>query len=393
MKRNLAIGLAFLGILAALHVGRGVLESRVAVEAAPLEAPAYEVDPMWPKPLPNHWLMGWTVGVTVDERDHVWVVHRPDSLEPAELYGATTPPASECCVAAPPVLEFDRDGNLVGHWGGPGPGYDWPQQMHGVTLDGKGNVWLGASGANDGQILKFTRDGKFLKMFGFAYPNGGSNDLWAFRQAAKVTFDDRANEAYVSDGYGNHRVVVIDMDTGKAKRYWGAYGKRPSDENLGRYDPDAPPPPQFRNPVHCAELSSDDLLYVCDRVNDRIQVFRKDGTFVKEAFIARRTLGDGSTFDLVFSKDPQQKYIILADGSNEKVRILLRDTLEEITNFGDGGRQPGAFYAVHNIATDSRGNLFTAETRRGQRVQKFVYKGVKPVTKKEQGILWPRSAK
>jgi hypothetical protein len=390
MKRNPAIGLVFLSILAALHAGRGVLEHKVAVEAAAMEAPSFEVDPMWPKPLPNHWIMGWTVGVTVDDRDHVWVVHRPDSLEPPELYGATIPPASDCCSAAPPVLEFDRDGNLAGHWGGPGPGYDWPQQMHGVTLDGKGNVWLGASGANDGQILKFTRDGRFLKMFGFAYPNGGSNDLWAFRQAAKVTFDNHANEAYVADGYGNHRVAVIDMDTGKVKRYWGAYGKRPSDENLGRYDPDAPPPPQFRNPVHCAELSNDDLLYVCDRVNDRIQVFKKDGTFVKEAFIARRTLGDGSTFDLVFSKDPQQKYIILADGSNEKVRILLRDTLEEVTNFGDGGRQPGEFYAVHSIATDSRGNLFTAETRRGQRVQKFVYKGMKPVTKKDQGVLWPR---
>ena len=163
--------------------------------------------------------------------------------------------------------------------------------------------------------------------------------------------------------------------------------------SLGRYDPDAPPAQQFRNPVHCAELASDGLLYVCDRQNDRIQVFTKEGKFVKEAFISKRTLGDGSVWDIAFSGDPQQKYIYLADGHDEKIFILLRDSLEILTSFGDGGRQPGQFYAVHSIAADSKGNLYTTETYRGQRVQKFVYKGVAAVAKKDQGVVWPMTAK
>jgi hypothetical protein len=143
--------------------------------------------------------------------------------------------------------------------------------------------------------------------------------------------------------------------------------------------------------VHCAQLASDGLLYVCDRANDRIQVFKKDGTFVKEQIIEKRTLGDGSVWDIAFSRDPQQKFIFLTDGANEKVRILLRDTLQTLTSFGDGGRQPGQFYAVHSISTDSKGNIYTTETYRGQRVQKFIYKGMGPVVKEDQGVLWPKS--
>jgi DNA-binding beta-propeller fold protein YncE len=160
--------------------------------------------------------------------------------------------------------------------------------------------------------------------------------------------------------------------------------------NLGPYNPDAPVAQQFRNPVHCAELSVDGLVYVCDRVNDRIQVFKKDGTFVKEIFIAKRTLGDGSVWDIAFSKDPQQKYLYLADGANEKIYIIQRDTMEILTSFGDGGRQPGQFYAVHSIATDSKGNIYTTETYRGQRVQRFLYKGLATVAKPDQGTLWPK---
>jgi hypothetical protein len=145
--------------------------------------------------------------------------------------------------------------------------------------------------------------------------------------------------------------------------------------------------------VHCAQLANDGLLYVCDRANDRIQVFKKDGTFVKEQFIEKRTLGDGSVWDIAFSRDPEQKFIFLSDGANEKVHILLRDTLQTLTSFGDGGRQPGQFYAVHSIAIDSKGNIYTTETYRGQRVQKFVYKGMGPITKEDQGVLWPKSAK
>jgi 6-phosphogluconolactonase (cycloisomerase 2 family) len=173
------------------------------------------------------------------------------------------------------------------------------------------------------------------------------------------------------------------------KRYWGAYGNKPEDGPNGNYDPKAPPSTQFRNPVHCVERTHDDLVYVCDRQGDRVQVFRPDGTFVKEAWYAKQTLGSGSTWDLAFSKDPQQRFIYLADGTNEKVRIILRETMEEITNFGDGGRQPGQFYGVHSIATDSKGNIYTTETYEGKRLQKFVFKGVGPVRAKEQGTVWP----
>ena len=415
MKRNLYIGLALSAFFVALGIASTMLEKRAAVEAAGVQAPRFEVDPMWPKPLPNHWLLGMTIGVSVDAQDHIWIIHRGGSLERMENYLAANPPASECCMAAPPVLEFDEEGNLIGHWGGPGQGYDWPASNHGITVDYKGNVWIGGNGRgaavapptqaaalnesqpgggpfNDNMVLKFTQDGKFLMQIGHPGQSKGSNDLENLKGPAKMFVDKDANELYVADGYGNHRVIVFDADTGKAKRYWGAYGHKPDDTSLGPYNPDAPPAPQFRNPVHCAEIANDGLLYVCDRVNDRIQVFKKDGTFVKETIIAKRTLGDGSVWDIAFSKDPQQKYIFLADGSNEKVYIILRDTLEILTSFGDGGRQPGEFYAVHSIATDSKGNIFTTETYRGQRVQKFVYKGMAPVTKKDQGVLWPKKA-
>ena len=242
---------------------------------------------------------------------------------------------------------------------------------------------------NDSMVLKFTRDGKFLMQIGKPGQSKGSNDTDNLRLPAKLFIDKTENEVYVADGYGNHRVIVYDADTGKYKRHWGAYGHTPEDVNLGNYDPAAPPAQQFRNPVHCAELSVDRLLNVCDRVNDRIQVFKPDGTFVKEAFIEKETRGSGSTWDITFSKDAQQKYIYLADGENDRVHILDRQSLEMLTTFGEGGRQPGEFYGVHSIATDSKGNIYTTETYRGQRVQKFVYKGLGPVTKKDQGVVWP----
>ena len=413
MNRNFWIGLTFLVLIIALGSGALVLERRAAVQAAGTQAPMFEVDPMWPKPLPNHWVIGMTIGVSVDAQDNVWIIHRGGSLEPKEKYHDTNPPGADCCNTAPPVLEFDKAGNLIGHWGGPGEGYDWPTSNHGITVDYKGNVWIGGNGAGpqqpapagagsetagvrryaDNQILKFTQDGKFLMQIGHPYQSKGSNDVENLKGAAKLFVDPKTNELYVSDGYGNHRVIVFDADTGKYKRHWGAYGHKPDDTDLGKYDPDAPLAQQFRNPVHCAQLSNDGLLYVCDRVNDRIQVFKPDGTFIKEQIIEKRTLGDGSVWDIAFSRDPAQKYIYLADGANEKIHILLRDTLEEVANFGDGGRQPGQFYAVHSIDIDSKGNLYTTETYRGQRLQKFVYKGMGPLTKKDQGVLWPKAPK
>ena len=369
-----------------------------------VQAPYFEVDTMWPKPMPNHWVLGSTIGVSVDERDHVWIIHRGSAtLGNNEKGLELNPPTGECCAAAPPVLEFDPEGNLVGHWGGPGEGYEWPASNHGITIDYKGNVWIGGNGDMDSQVLKFTKQGKFLLQVGKSAarkgPNnaqgnptyvGGSNDQVSFGRVAKIFVDPAANEAYLADGYLNKRVAIIDADTGKLKRYWGAYGNKPDDTPLGPYKPEAPPAQQFRNPVHCADLSKDGLVYVCDRQNNRLQVFTKEGKFVKEAFYAKNSLSEGAVWDVAFSKDAAQTYLFLADGRNMRIRVLRRDTLEELTSFGDGGRQPGQFYAVHSIATDSKGNLYTTETYEGKRVQKFSYKGLKAVSKKEQGTVWPR---
>ena len=391
MKRNVAIGAGLLALLVGLGLSQSVLQRTATAQAkGGVQAPRFEVDPMWPKPLPNHWIYGNVIGVGVDSKDHVYIIHRgAGSLEPKEVYATTNPPSSECCVPAPPVVEFDAEGNFVRAWGGPGQGYEWPESNHGITPDSKGNLFIGGNGGNDGHILKFTQDGKFVKQFGFAYASAGSNDMFAFNKVAKVSLDEKANEAYVSDGYGNHRVAVVDMDSGKIKRYWGAYGNKPDDTSLGNYNPDAPLAQQFRNPVHCAEPSNDGFVYVCDRPNDRIQVFTKDGKFVKETQVAKTTKGDGSVWDIAFSKDPAQKYFYLADGANEKIHVFDRVSLTLLTSFGDGGRQPGQFYAVHSIATDSKGNVYTTETYRGQRLQKFMYKGLAPVTKPNQGTVWP----
>lgn len=362
-----------------------------AAPGTPGMAPLFEVDPLWPKPLPNHWILGSTIGVAVDSRDHVWIIHRGAGTlnERTEMGLATDPPTSECCAPAPPVLEFDPDGNLVNAWGGPGEGYDWPLSNHGIVVDPMDNVWIGGNGLTDAHIVKFSRDGTFLMQLGAPRQSGGSNDTINFGRVAKISFDVDANEAYIADGYGNKRVAVLDMNTGAFKRYWGAYGNRPDDADLGRYDPAAPPAQQFRNPVHCAEPSLDGLVYVCDRPNDRVQVFRKDGTFVSETFVAPQTLGDGSTWDIAFSKDPDQTYLYLADGKNERIYVLLRETMEILTTFGDGGRQPGQFFAVHSIATDSKGNIYTTETYEGKRVQKFAFRGIGPVPAQHQGTVWP----
>ena len=427
MTRQVCVAAGVVAALAGLGLAASALDRRAAAEAAAagVQAPRFEVDPLWPKPLPNKWILGQTIGVAVDAQDHVWIIHRAGSLEPGEVHATTQPQTSQCCAPAPPILEFDAAGNLIGHWGGPGQGYDWPDSNHGITIDYRGNVWIGGNGRgsapaagrgrgapaagqnrqqdesqtggtqsfNDNMVLKFTQDGKFLMQIGKPNTSKGSNDTANLRLPAKTFIDKETNELYVADGYGNHRVIVFDAETGAYKRHWGAYGHKPDDVNLGPYDPKAPPAQQFRNPVHCADLSVDRLLYVCDRVNDRIQVFKPDGTFVKEAFFNKDTLGSGSAWDVAFSRDPQQKFLYLADGENDKVHVIQRDSLELLTSFGEGGRQPGEFYGVHSLATDSKGNLYTTETYRGQRVQKFVFKGLAAVTKKDQGVVWPARPK
>ena len=391
--REALVGAAGLGLIGALWVGSSGLDRWAAVaQQAGVEAPLFEVDPFWPKPLPNHWILGSTIGVSVDSRDHVWIIHRQTTFnERTEIGALADPPTAECCVPAPNILEFDPDGNLVGHWGGPGEGYDWPESNHGITVDHMDNVWIGGNGQGDSHLLKFARDGTFLMQLGQPRMRTGSNDRENFWRVAKISIDPDANEAYVADGYGNKRVAVLDASTGAFKRYWGAYGNRPDDGPVPPYGPDAPPAQQFRSPVHCAEISHDKLIYVCDRASDRIQVFERDGTFVTEVFIAPATLGSGSAWDIAFSRDPEQRFIYLADGSNQKVHVIERESLKVLTTFGTGGRQPSQFFGVHSIATDSRGNIYTTETYEGKRLQKFVFKGLGRVTDRDQGAVWPIS--
>jgi hypothetical protein len=368
----------------------GVPAQQGAAPAPPAEAPRYEVDPFWPRPLPNRWILGAVAGVTVDARDHVWIVHRPSTLQPNETRSIWR--------AAPPVLEFDPAGNLVSSWGGQDSGYEWPDLEHGIYVDHEDNVWLGGGGEKDAQILKFTRDGKFLLQIGRKGKGTGSNDTQNLGGVANLTVDRAANELYVADGYVNHRLIVFDARTGAYKRHWGAYGKKPDDsyftqagerlpspfsgavQNENRpsnYDPDGPPSPQFRI-VHSVRIANDGLVYVCDRTNDRLQVFRKDGTFVKEAFVAKRTLGSGSVWDIVFSIDPAQNYLVVNDGTNQQIWILQRDSLQVVSAFGQAGHWAGQFYGAHVMAGDSKGNLFIGETYEGKRVQKFVYRGLGP---------------
>jgi DNA-binding beta-propeller fold protein YncE len=336
----------------------------------------FAVDPSWPKPLPNNWILGQVSGVAVDAQDHVWIVQRPGTLTDDERGAALDPPVSKCCVPAPPVLEFDGEGNFVQAWGGPGRGYDWPGNEHGISVDHHGFVWISGNGENDGQILKFTRDGKFVSQIGRPGPQTGSSDVTRLGKPAYMEVDPATDEIYVADGYQNRRVIVFDAGSGAYKRHWGAYGKAPVDEAkvaLTRpRPPSGPPSPQFGNPVHCVHVSHDGLVYVCDRLNDRIQVFHKDGQFVKEMLVEPQTAANGSVWDLALSKDPQQRFLYVADGRNNQVLILARETGEVVSRFGRPGRAAGAFHWVHDLAIDSKGNLYAGEVDTGKRVQRFV---------------------
>ena len=220
--------------------------------------------------------------MAVDAHDNIWVFQRPRSLTDDEKGAALDPPRSKCCVPAPSVLVFNPAGDLVKSWGGPGEnlGYDWPLQEHGILVDNKGFVWLTGNGKGDNMVLKFTTDGKFVKQIGKSGPLTSSTRSDPIRPGRpRSPSMPQANEIYAADGYGNHRVAVFDADTGAIKRIWGAYGKPPTDENLPAYNPDSP---QFANPVHCIALAKDGLVYVCDRTNNRVQVFHKDGSFVRQ---------------------------------------------------------------------------------------------------------------
>jgi DNA-binding beta-propeller fold protein YncE len=355
------------GLLAAL-----MSVAALSLPAAAQSVPEFKVDPFWPKPLPNYWLFGQIGGVAVDAQDHVWIVQRPRSLTEDERGATLKPPRNKCCVPAPPVMEFDADGNFIQGWGGAGGGYDWVGREHGIYVDHKGFVWIGGNADTDSEVLKFTKDGKFVMAIGKIAPSGGSNDTTLLGKPSDVEVDPSTNEVFIADGYGNRRVIVFDADTGAYKRHWGAYGKKPADDKTPKYDPAAPVAQQFGNPVHCAKVSRDGFVYVCDRTNNRIQVFKKDGTYVTEWFFEKSTLGNGAVWDLNFWPDANQTYLLNIDGENNQLRILRRSDGAVVGGFGRSGRYAGQFHWVHNIAVDSKGNVYTGEVDNANRVQKFV---------------------
>ena len=423
MNRRAAHLSAWILLVLGFFVARGAIVTVTAQSRGAVQAPNFEVDPFWPKPLPNHWLLGSVTGVAVDAQDNVWIVHQgaPTLNSRTEMGAATTPPTAEaCCVPAPPVLKFDAAGNLLASFGGAGSGYSWPRLPQGITIDARNNVWIGgtaagtvegpagpapegdqapratgargaaaaaiargrgaaAQGQRDAQVLKFSGDGKFLLQIGMPGKVEGPESRTTLNLPAGIELDAAANELYVADR-GNHRVVVFDAESGAYKRHWGAYGSKPESADPTPYDPAAPAAKQFRG-VSCVRIARDGSVYVCDRESNRIQVFQKDGKFVKEAVISKATRGDGAVWDIAFSKDAQQRFMYIADGHDKTVLIVNRDSLEVVTKFGSGGRQPGQFFGVGNVAVDSKGNVYTGETYEGKRVQKLTNKGLSNVTR------------
>src|SRR4051794_3125650 len=429
MKRAVCIGGSLLALLAAAGLRPSASVTLAAQSKA--AAPTFEVERLWPKPFAHKdaWIFGSVTGVAMDAQDHLWVVHRGvDSLQMMEKGPALEPWQSSCCFAAPQILSFDTAGTLLAHWEPKtGTGYDWPHDPAGIAVDDKGNVWVAgglppsslpagrgrgaapaagaaarggaapAAGAAapaapgdaaaagrgrgaapaaapapaDAQVLKFDKTGKFVLQIGKAGKAEGNDSTTGLNKPGGGPVDSAANEGYVADGFANHRVVVFDATTGAFKRSWGAYGEKPSDTDPGAYDPNGAPSKSFHT-VSCVKIAKDGMVYVCDRQNDRIQVFQKDGKFVKEAFVSKTTMGDGSVWDIAFSPDQRLAYV--ADGHDKKVWILDRASLETIGSFGDGGRYPGQFYGVGSIAVDSKGNIYTGETYDGKRIQKFVKK-------------------
>lgn len=359
-------------VLVAVVFGAQRMLQRQA-DAQEVSAPSYQVDPHWPT-LPDEWTLGQVSGVAVDSRDHVWVLQRPWSLGQDEL---AQNPAATCCRPAPPVLEFTPDGVFVQGWGGPGEGYEWPADEHGIHVDFNDNIWISSAGGPrlpegvENQLLKFSRDGRFLLQIGQRGQSQGSLDTENVNNAADMYVYQPTNEVFVADGYLNRRVAVFDANSGEFKRMWGAYGNPPDDSapNEPRYE--GPGARQF-NLVHGIRVSDDGLVYVADRANNRIQVFTVDGQFEREVFIERPTRLLGTAFSVAFSEDVAQRYLYVADAGNGRVHILDRMTLEEVSAFGRIGRYAGQFVFLHNVAVDSRGNVYTAEVGSGRRVQKFV---------------------
>lgn len=404
MKRGLssaALGLLCLG---------GLLGSAPAMAADANEVPTFKYDPEWPKTLPNNWTTGVIGAIYIDKQDHIWVATRPGSVN-ASVENYALDNLGECCAPAPPVIEFDQAGNVVQAWGaihapekpqpgatpyapgqakdilvgkqvsGPYPDGLWPLSEHGMFVDHKNNVWV-TSQSPPSQVLKFSKDGKLIKQFGEGKEAASSADTKNFAGPSQVWVDPATNEAYISDGYRNRRIIVLDADTGAFKRMWGAYGKPPKDPQQKDAFGSDRSMDNF-SVTHCIAPTNDGLLYVCDRANSRVQVFKKDGTYVNEVIVgevarpaAKTHLGN--VWSIGFSPDKDQRFMYVADGTNKKIWILNRKDLKVVGSLGSGGRQGGQFQTIHVLGVDSKGNIYAGETLSGNRVQRFLFTGMKP---------------
>ena len=340
MKRAAVFGL----MLACVIAIRPVAQSKV---------PTFVFDPTFPQ-LPAGKVFGDVSSVTADSRNHIWVIHRPRTV------------MGDRSNVLPPVVEFDDSGKFVNAWGGPGTGFEWPEREHGIFVDdADGAVWVSGNngyaapgaapppGKSDDMLLKFTRDGKFILQFGHAGASSGDQDHDNVKQAADMQVFK--GDLFVADGYGNHRVLVLDKKTGKFKHAWTANGSMPYEI------------------VHAIEVSNDGLVYVADRQHQRVQVFTTSGQFKQEAKVGGENNQMQGAAGFAFSPDRGQQYLYVGDLGNNQINILDRKSLMILGRFGKGGSAPGEFNVLHEIAADSRGNLYTAETR-SRRVQRFLVK-------------------
>jgi hypothetical protein len=372
---------------AAVAAAAAIGQERAAGQTSRQQVPLFEPDPLWADALPNKWVTGQVGGLAVDTHDNLWVFHRPDTIPDGEKAASLNPPQAECCIPAPAVLQFDTNGRFVRAWGAPGAGYDWPSSQHGIFVDDRDNVWLSGSAKDDNQILRFSADGTFKMQIGHAKQNKGSNDTANLGGPAGLFVYPKTRELFVADGYFNRRVIVFDAETGAYKRHWGAFGRKPDDSVT--FPPRAqflqgPSPQSFNNPVHAVLVTNDDLVYVGDRSNNRLQVFRIDGTFVREVFIARNTLqNEGTVHAFAVSPDREQRFLYVLDGSNKAIRVLNRATLETLYSIGGhAGHNAREFFHAHSVAADSKGNLFIGEVNNGQRYYRYAFKGMGPIPQK-----------
>src|SRR5215831_7964006 len=340
-----------------------ILFITISAYAQTRSLPTFEVDRPWPK-VPPQWKLGDPSSIAIDAKDNVWVLHRPRTLKPED--------ASK---AAPPVIVFDTAGNYIKAWGGSGNGYEWPEREHGIHIDSKGFVWLGGNSCPtnglpglkpvaDDQLLKFTQDGQFVMQIGHSNLSKGNGDTANLHRPADVWVYPPTNELFVADGYGNHRIAVFDADRGTFKRMWGAFGNKPMDDDHCQVVTPtsfSDPGPQQLSIVHSIRVANDGTVYVADREYRRVQMFAKDGKFLKQLV---RT-GEPFARDLAFSPDQQFLYV----GGGKSIFIVNPKTLEIVGNI----EPAGIIGAGHQIATDSKGNLYIAQTSAG--LQKLVFKG------------------